>query len=265
MTAVLRRARLLVAYHGSSFHGFAINRDVRTVAGLLTDTISMVTRQQVRLVGAGRTDTGVHGWGQVISLDLPDTTDLDNLAHRINRMCGPAIVIRAGRWSTDPDFSARFSATWRHYRYDVLNTSAPNPFLAATSWHVPQPLDLLVMNLAVDPLIGEHDFSSFGRRPPRIEGHREPSMHRYVFLARWRTVGADQPGLLRFDIRANAFCHQMVRSIVGTLVDVGRGTISAGEMTSILRAKNRAVAGQIAPPHGLCLWEVGYSDAEPWA
>ena len=259
----MRRARLLVAYDGSAFHGYAINRDVDTVAGVLTDTISMIVRQPVALVGAGRTDTGVHGWGQVVSLDLAESTDLDDLAHRINRMRGPRIVVRAARWATDPDFSARFSARWRHYRYDVLNTSVPNPFLAATAWHVPQPLDVLLMNLATDPLIGEHDFSSFGRRPPVVDG-RQPSMNRYVFLARWNEVGAESPGLLRFEIRANAFCHQMVRSIVGTLVDVGKGITSPGEMSAILRARNRKAAGALAPPHGLCLWEVGYPKTERW-
>ncbi len=260
---MLRRARLLVAYDGSAFHGYAINRGVDTVAGALTDTISLIVRRPVSLVGAGRTDSGVHGWGQVVSLDLPETTDLDNLAHRLNRMRGPQIVVRAARWCADPDFNARFSAHWRHYRYDILNTPAPSPFLAATAWHVPHPLNELLMNLAVDPLIGEHDFSSFGRRPPTVDG-REPSMSRYVFLARWSQVGPDQPGLLRFEIRANAFCHQMVRSIVGTLVDVGKGVTSAGEMTAIMQARDRAAAGAIAPPQGLCLWEVGYPDTERW-
>ena len=263
LSGVMRRARLLVAYDGSAFHGYAVNRDVDTVAGVLTETISMITRRPVSLVGAGRTDAGVHAWGQVVSLDLDEGIDLDDLAHRINRVRGPRIVVRAARWATDPGFSARFSAVWRHYRYDVLNTPEPNPFLAATAWHVPQPLDLVVMNLATDPLIGEHDFSSFGRRPPAVD-RREPSMNRYVFLARWNHAGPHSPGLLRFEIRANAFCHQMVRSIVGTLVDVGKAKTSAGEMSAILRAKDRNAAGAIAPPHGLCLWEVGYPESERW-
>jgi tRNA pseudouridine38-40 synthase len=261
---VFRRARLLIAYDGSTFHGFAINRGVDTVAGLLTEKISMITRRPVQLVGAGRTDAGVHAWGQVVSLDLAGDTDLANLQHRLNRILDPKIVVRAARWTTDPDFSARFSALWRHYRYDVLNTPTPHPFLAATSWHVAAPLNPVLMNLACDALIGERDFSSFGRRPPSVDGQRQPGMSRYVFVARWADLGAQQPGLLRFEIRANAFCHQMVRSIVGTLVDVGHGAVTAGEMTAILRAKDRRAAGQLAPPRGLCLWEVGYPPGEEW-
>jgi len=259
MTSLLRRARLTVAYDGTSFHGFAENDGVRTVMGELRDAVERVVRQPVELVGAGRTDAGVHGWGQVVSCDLPEDTDLDGLARRINRMCGPQVVALSAVWAEAPDFSARFSAKWRHYRYDVWNAPEPNAFLAATSWQIPIPLSLHTLRLACDPLIGEHDFSSFCRRPKVVEGQREPSMKRYVMLARWTEVSTDYgPGLLRFEIRANAFCHQMVRAIVGTMVDAGCGRIHAGDMRGILLAKDRQVAGQVAPAHGLCLWEVGY-------
>ncbi|MFM7686148.1 MAG: tRNA pseudouridine synthase A, partial [Actinomycetota bacterium] len=212
----------------------------------------------VQPVGAGRTDAGVHGWGQVVSLDLPDGTDLGDLQRRVNRMCGPSIAVRDAEWATDPEFSARFSATWRHYRYHVLNHPVPDPFTAGSAWHVPQPLNLWAMQLAADPFIGEHDFSSFCRRPKVPEGATPPSMQRRVLSATWREVQGDHPGLLRFEIRANAFCHQMVRSIVGTLVDVGLGRLHAGDIRAILRGRDRAKAGTVAPPHGLVLWEVGY-------
>jgi tRNA pseudouridine38-40 synthase len=115
------------------------------------------------------------------------------------------------------------------------------------------------MQAACDPLIGDHDFTSFCRRPKVDENEPEPSMVRRVLSAKW---SADEwnGALLRFEIRANAFCHQMVRSIVGLLVDVGRGRRRAGEVLAVLRAKDRAGVGNIAPPHGLCLWEVGYPD-----
>ena len=256
---LLRRARLTVAYDGTLFHGFAENDGVRTVMGDLRDAIEKVARQRVELVGAGRTDAGVHGWGQVVSCDLPDDTDLDDLVRRINRMCGPEVVVRTAAWAEPADFSARFTATWRHYRYDVWNAPHPNPFLAATTWHVPQPLSLPALWLACDPLIGEHEFSSFCRRPKAVVGQPDPSMTRRVTLARWSEVPTDYgAGLLRFEIRANAFCHQMVRSIVGTLVDAGAGRLHAGDIRSILLAKDRQAAGQVAPAHGLCLWEVGY-------
>jgi tRNA pseudouridine38-40 synthase len=256
---MLRRARLTVAYDGTSFHGFAVNDGVRTVIGELREAIEKVVRQPVDLVGAGRTDAGVHGWGQVVSCDLPADTELDSLLRRVNRMCGPAIVARAAVWATSPDFSARYSAAWRHYRYDVWNAPQPNAFLAATSWHVFQPLSLPTLRLTCDPLIGEHDFSSFCRRPRAVPGQAEPSMKRYVMLARWSEVPTDYgTGLLRFEIRANAFCHQMVRALVGTMVDAGAGRLPAGDMRGILQSKDRSGAGQVAPPHGLCLWEVGY-------
>ncbi len=256
---MVRRARLTVAYDGTSLHGFAENDGVRTVMGQLREAIEKVVRQPVELVGAGRTDAGVHGWGQVISCDLPADTELDALIRRVNRMCAPEIVARAGVWAERPDFSARFSATWRHYRYDIWNAPQANPFLINSAWHVVQPLSLPGLRLACDPLIGEHDFSSFCRRPKTVEGQQEPSMVRRVMIAKWSEPPSDYgTGLLRFEIRANAFCHQMVRAIVGTLVDAGAGRLHAGDVLGILQAKDRQRAGQVAPPHGLCLWEVGY-------
>jgi tRNA pseudouridine38-40 synthase len=250
---------MTIAYDGTSFHGFAENDGVRTVMGELRDAVEKVVRQHVDLVGAGRTDAGVHGWGQVVSCDLPDDTDLEALVRRINRMCGPDVVARAAEWAESADFSARFSATWRHSRYDIWNAPQPNPFLASRSWHVLSPLSLPTLRLTCDPLIGEHDFSSFCRRPKSIPGQPDPSMTRKVMLARWSEVETDYgPGLLRFEIRANAFCHQMVRAIVGTMVDAGAGRLPAGDMRGILLGKDRQAAGQVAPPHGLCLWEVGY-------
>ena len=259
----LRRVRLVVAYHGGSFRGFARNEGVTTVVGVLTDALRTITRHPLDLVGAGRTDAGVHGWGQVVSCDLPATTDLANVVHRVNLMCGGTVVVRSADWADD-DFSARFSATWRHYRYTVLNSPAPNPFLAETAWHVHRPLSLAAMQLACDPLIGEQDFSSFCRVPDRVEGAPAPSMHRYVMIARWADVSDElapfttDQRVLRFEIRANAFCHQMVRSIVGMMIDVGTGDKRAGDVRGIMRAKDRRAAARLAPPHGLCLWEVGY-------
>jgi tRNA pseudouridine38-40 synthase len=250
-----RRVRLVVAYDGTPFHGFAANAGVRTVMGDLSAAIETIVRQPVKLTGAGRTDAGVHAWGQVVSGDLPAGTDLDDLARRLNKLCAPAIAVRSAEWAAD-EFDARFSARWREYRYDVWNAATPNPLLAGRAWFVPQPLARWAMEAACDPLIGEHDFTSFCRRPKIDESEPEPSMVRRVLAARW--VEVDEDGLLRFEIRANAFCHQMVRSIVGTLVDVGLHKASPGDMRGILLARDREAAGQVAPPHGLVLYEVGY-------
>jgi tRNA pseudouridine38-40 synthase len=252
----MRRARLLVAYDGTDLHGFARNPGVRTVLGELTDAVSRVVRAPVALTGAGRTDAGVHGWGQVVSGDLPDATDLAELTRRVNKLCAPAVAVRDARWADDPDFDARFSASWRRYRYHVWNDPTPNPLRARTSWHVPQPLAVWAMQAATDPLIGEHDFASFCRRPKVAEGEPAPSLVRRVLDARWDRLGGSP--MLRFEIRATSFCHQMVRSIVGLCVDVGSGSRTPGEVAGVLRAADRSAAGQVAPPHGLVLWEVGY-------
>jgi tRNA pseudouridine38-40 synthase len=259
----MRRARFTVAYDGTEFNGSAEQVGVPTVMGELRAAIERITRRPVEMYGAGRTDTGVHGWGQVVSLDLAADTDLLNLQRRINRLAGPNLAIRDIQWTTDPEFHARFSATYRHYRYHVLNAKEPNPFLTRTAWQITEPLHLPNMVLACDPLIGEHDFATFCRRPKQADGEPPKSLVRRVVRADWKVVEGETPSLLRFEIRANAFCHQMVRSIVGTLVDVGLGKLHAGDIRSILVQRNRQAAGQVAPPHGLMLWEVGYPADQP--
>ena len=245
---------MTVAYDGARFRGFALNPGVPTVAGALSSTLERILRYPVELTGAGRTDAGVHAWGQVVSFDARGDVDLGRVQRSVNALCGPAIVVRAAEVVAD-DFDARFSALWRRYRYTILNRATPDPFLAPTSWHVPVPLVLETMRLGIDPLIGEHDFSALCRRP-RAEPGAQVSLVRRVLDARWDAL---DEGVLRFEIRANAFCQQMVRSIVGLLVDVGRGRRRAGEIRGLLAARDRTAVGTVAPPHGLCLWEVGYA------
>lgn len=246
---------MTVAYDGGGFRGFAANPGVKTVAGTLATSIRRVLGHPVTLTCAGRTDAGVHAWGQVVSFDArEDGLDLPALQRALNQLCGPAIAVRDIA-AAEPDFDARRSATARSYRYTVLNSAVPDPFLARTAWRVEHPLDVDAMRLACDPLIGEHDFSSFCRRPKVPEGAEEPSLVRWVSDAAWDELGC---GLLRFDITASSFCQQMVRALVGTLVEVGRGRRSAGEVSAILRARDRHAAGDLAPPHGLCLWSVAF-------
>lgn len=244
---------MTVAYEGSGFHGFAFNPGVVTVAGVLREALAKVLGEDVELTCAGRTDKGVHAWGQVVHLDVspPDAEAeaLVGLQRSLNRMLAPKIVVREAEVAP-PGFDARRSAIGRRYRYTVLNRPLPDPFLAATAWHAPEPLDVRAMQLACDPLIGEHDWSAFCRRVGE-----EASLVRVVRYARWLQLG---DGLLRFDIEANAFCQQMVRSLVGTLVAVGRGRLRAGDIGGILRSRDRAQAAQPAPPQGLCLWEALY-------
>jgi tRNA pseudouridine38-40 synthase len=250
----ISRVKMVVAYDGGPFRGFAENAGVPTVAGTLRAALERVLRTEVELTGAGRTDTGVHAWGQVASFDAPaDGLDLARLQRSVNGLCGPAIVVRSVEVAA-PDFDARFSARWRQYRYRILNRDVPDPFLAPTTWYVEPSLDLHLLTLACDPLIGEHDFSSFCRRR---RGDVEQTLVRRVLDARW---SIPEPDIVQFEIEATAFCHQMVRSIVGLLVEVGQGRRTPGDVMEVLRARDRSRAGQLAPPHGLCLWEVGYGE-----
>ena len=250
------RVRMTVAYLGTGFHGFAAQKSgVKTVAGTLVAAIRQVTGNDIDLTCAGRTDAGVHAWGQVVSFDLPAECDLVSLQRSLNKMLGPSIVVRTCDAAGSPDFDARRSATGRSYRYTVVNRPVPDPFLAHMAWHVDDPLDVRSMQLACDPLIGEHDFTTFCKKPPASTIGAPPSMVRRVTDARWVDLG---DGVLRFDIEASAFCHQMVRSLVGTLVAVGRGRKKAGDMAWILRSQDRALAASPAPAHGLTLWAVSY-------
>ena len=263
---MLRRAGSTVAYVGTEFHGFAEADGVRTVMGDLRAAIEKIVRDQVSPVGAGRTDAGVHGWGQVVSLDLPDDFRPRRPATPSEPHARPVIAVRDAVWTDDPDFSARFSAAWRHYRYHVLNTPSPRSVPRPPPGTCRNRLHLWAMQLACDPLIGEHDFSSFCRRPKVADGVTPPSMRRRVHQRRVEAGHRrppPRPGLLRFEIRANAFCHQMVRSIVGTLVEVGLGKLRAGDVRGILLERDRQAAGTVAPPHGLVLWEVGYPVGVP--
>ncbi|WCO66639.1 tRNA pseudouridine(38-40) synthase TruA [Iamia majanohamensis] len=258
-TGPTRRLRLTVAYDGSGFHGFARNVGVRTVAGTLTEALARHLGHPVDLTCAGRTDRGVHAQGQVVTLDVAADRvtrddDLTALVRAVNRMCGPEVAVRDPALVGD-DVDARFSATARRYRYLVWNHPEPDPFSARTAWHVPRPLSLPALRLGCDPLIGEHDFSTFCRRPKGREV--EASLVRRVTEAAWHDDG---DGRLRFEVEASAFCHQMVRALVGTLVAVGLGRMAAGEVRAAMDARDRSRAGDLAPPHGLTLWTVRYGD-----
>ena len=253
------RIRLVVAYDGAGFSGFAPNAGVKTVGGTLGAALERVLGQPVQLTCAGRTDAGVHAWGQVVSFDTPgDGIDLTALQRSVNRQLGPRIVVREAAVAP-AGFDARRSAVARRYRYTVLNRPVADPFLAATTWHVEAPLDLAAMRLACDPLVGEHDFSAFCRVPKAPPGAPAPSLVRRLHDVRWLDLG---DGRLRLDIEASSFCHQMVRSVVGTLVEMGAGRKRAGDMRGIVASGDRARAGHLAPAHGLCLWAVVYDGGE---
>ena len=249
------RYRLTVSYDGTAFHGFAKNPNVETVEGLLTEALQKLLGTAPSLTCAGRTDAGVHARGQVVSFDsIP--FEMAKIQKALNTLCSPHIVITAIE-EADEQFNARFSAKNRTYRYQVLNQVHPDPFLSRYSWHVRAPISIERMNTAGQELVGEHDFSSFCRKNIiEINGEQvHASLTREVTSLRW---DATESNLLELWITANAFCHQMVRSITGTLVDIGVGKLDERSVEEILEGRHRNLAGQVAPPHGLTLWNVGY-------
>jgi len=259
-----QRWRLLIAYDGAAFRGFADQPELPTVAGALRLALGRTARmpESPAVTCAGRTDAGVHARGQVVHVDLPPMPfDGLGLARNLNRQLSPSIVV-LGATAVSSAFDARRSATARSYRYLVWNAPAPDPLLDPTAWHVRDLLDLRAMGAASDVLLGSHDFRSFCRRKPGTSAD-EPIVRR-VTRAAWSLdqgpeVGDAGPGrLLRFEIEANSFCHQMVRSVVGSLVEVGRGQGNAATLLARLRAANRHRAADPAPAKGLCLVSVAY-------
>jgi tRNA pseudouridine38-40 synthase len=279
--AATQRWRLVIAYDGAAFRGFAVQPEVPTVAGALRQALERTARmsEPPAITCAGRTDAGVHARGQVVHVDLPPIPyDASGLARALNRQLAPRIVVRRAE-QVGVDFDARRSATGRSYRYLVWNAPAPDPLLAPIAWHVRDALDLVAMRTASDVVLGSHDFRSFCRRRPGTDGSLP--LVRKVTRARWsvdhgpeatdadgRAPSASGPEsgsgsgvearLLRFDISANSFCHQMVRSLVGSLVDVGRGRQNAAELLERLRALTRHAMPDPAPAAGLCLISVDY-------
>jgi len=254
------RLRLQVAYDGGGFHGFAAQEGQRTVAGVLAEALQTVVRHPVRLVCAGRTDRGVHAQSQVVHVDVRPGIELDRLVRSVNALVGPDVVV-VDAAEVDGTFDARHSARRRSYRYLVHEATAPDPWWRGRVWTVPGPLDLRAMQAGADALLGEHDFRSFCRRPP---GHdAETPVVRRVLDARWSVVPAPAAlvtwgQLLRFDVTAVAFCHQMVRSVVGLLVAVGQGRQRPADVHWALQRGDRTGMPDPAPPGGLSLVGVDY-------
>jgi len=219
---------------------------VRTVQGVLEAALSRVAGP-VETSVAGRTDKGVHATGQVVSFVSDIDLDPERIRRSVNRQVGPEISVLDIAVVADT-FHARFSATGRAYRYQLLNREAPDPFRAATTWHYPHPVSIETMNAASDAFVGEHDFASLCRS---AEGR---STVRDVLWARWHR--ADD--LVEFSVAASSFCHQMVRSMVALTVEVGRGRLPADSVPGILDAMDRSQGSGAAPPHGLTLTAVSY-------
>lgn len=244
--------RLVLAYDGTGFRGWARQPGLRTVQGVVEEVLERVLRAPPRISVAGRTDAGVHARGQVVSFPAPDGLDPARVQRALNRTLAPEVV--AVRAALAPGaFDARHSATGRQYRYRIDLGSVPDPFTARFTWHRPGALDLEAMRIAASALVGEHDFASFCRAP------KLPASS----VRRLERLDVRRSGhRLAVDARANGFLHQMVRSLVGMLVAVGEGRMDAGSMAQVLHARDRAAAGPVAPAHGLTLERVLYRNRD---
>ncbi|MBV8373591.1 MAG: tRNA pseudouridine(38-40) synthase TruA [Candidatus Eremiobacteraeota bacterium] len=242
--------RLTLEYDGTNFCGFQWQPAVRTVAGVLEAALSELLAEHVKVAAAGRTDSGVHASGQVVSFSTQRRFPFDRLCIALNAMLPRDIAIRRADVVDDP-FSARFSALERTYVYAIYNRAAPAPLLARYAYHVWLPLELQPMRAAAAQLLGEHDFRSFCAELPQsgvtVRAVRELNVER-------------RTDLLRVEIRAGGFLHRMVRTIVGTLVDCGTGRREARDVAAMLDARDRRAAGHTVPSCGLYFAGVRYAD-----
>jgi tRNA pseudouridine38-40 synthase len=238
---------MTLSYDGTRFRGWAKNSGQRTVEAVLSESLGRVLGDPPKLSVAGRTDAGVHARGQVASFEVAENVDLERLQRAINGMLAPEVVAEDVRRAPD-GFNARFSTTAREYRYRIDTAPWPDPFEARFVWHRPGVLALAPMREAARTLLGEHDFASFCRRPQ--SGGTTRRLER-LSIAR----DGDR---VEISLRANAFLHQMVRALVGTLVAVGDGRLEPVEVARILAARDRARSPQMAPAHGLTLERVVY-------
>jgi tRNA pseudouridine38-40 synthase len=239
--------RLDLGYDGTGFRGYARQDGLRTVQGSLENALETLLGHVPDTSVAGRTDAGVHALGQVVSFPFEGELDTARMLRSLNGLVGPEISVRAVSLVGD-DFHARHSASSRRYRYRIGTAPAGDPLTRHWTWEVGRALDVAAMAQAAGQFIGEHDFSSFCRS---VEGK---SNVRRVVESRLEAEGP----VIEFWIIANAFCHQMVRSLVGLLYDVGRGFTPEASVAEVIEARDRSRTATVAPPHGLTLWEVGY-------
>lgn len=252
-----RTLSLTVSYNGAPFSGFARQPGQLTVQGELEQALSLVFRRPVEVVCSGRTDAGVHALGQVVSFDVANDElegrNLYSLRRSLNALTHEGITVREVE-ERQPGFSARFDAQWREYHYHVCLDEVPPLFMRDFSWYVHGQLDIDAMREAAAHLVGEHDFKSFCMAASAVGKPTCRNVHE-ISLSREMIMGE---GILTIKVVGNAFLHSMVRTIVGTLVMVGRGQRKPEWVREVLEARNRTAAGENAPAAGLVFWRVRY-------
>ncbi|HET7343221.1 MAG TPA: tRNA pseudouridine(38-40) synthase TruA [Methylomirabilota bacterium] len=246
----LRAYRLTVAYDGTDFHGWQVQPDVLSVQGTLLQAARPLFQGEVRLVGASRTDAGVHALRQVVSVQGEGTLPAVSLQAALNAAL-PRTVRVAAAAEVEPGFDARRSALGKRYLYLIDNAPVPSPLRLRWAWHVSRPLDLAAMRAALAPLRGRHDFSAFCAAPGR---EAEP-------VCRVRAVHVlARKSLVAILVSADRFLHHMVRNVVGSAVEVGRGAEPPAWLAEVLRGRDRRRAGPTAPARGLLLLRVRYTE-----
>lgn len=243
--------KLTVQYDGTDFHGWQRQPGFLTIQGEIERLLSMITGRSVTIEGSGRTDAGVHALGQVASFSAETKLGDADIFRALNGLLLKEICIKECREVTR-GFHARFDATGKTYRYCILNRVLKDPFRRRYSWHIQKKLDLEKMTEAASYFVGEYDFKSF-------ENAGSPRLHTVRHITSAVFKESDE-GMLFFEVSANGFLQNMVRNIVGTLVDVGMGRTRPDRISRIIEARDRTKAGPTAPPVGLFLLEVYYPE-----
>jgi tRNA pseudouridine38-40 synthase len=246
---VMRNFKVVLAYDGSEFSGWQVQPDAATVQGTLASAIGRITGEKVLPQGSGRTDAGVHALGQVATFAMESSIPAENLGKALNRnLPGSIRVLNVEEVATE--FHARKSARAKSYRYRMYRGAICPPFLARYVWHFPYRLDEGAMCGAAGAVAGRHDFTSFAAVDPE-RGHEDGTVCnvREIFASSWERQGEE----FVYTVRGSGFLHHMVRNLVGTFVLVGKGTLTAAEVSRILEARNRSAAGATAPASGLFL------------
>lgn len=258
--------KLTIAYDGTTFVGWQRQATGESIQGLLERALATLDKQPVSVAGAGRTDAGVHALGQVASFSLARDIDVDTVRRALNAHLPPAVRV-VDVAAVDNRFHARFSSVSKIYRYRIWNAEVLNPFERPYVWHVPSPpLDSAAMDDAAQQLVGTHEFSSF-----QSAGATTSTAERTLYSSLvWRgevdlsrsTSGPTSVPLLTYEVHGTGFLKHMVRSIVGTLVEVGRGRRTPASMLDVLQKRSRACAGETAPAAGLFLVSVSYESPD---
>ena len=267
--------KLILSYDGTDFSGWQVQPGEITIQGVLQTALRRITGEAPLPQGSGRTDAGVHALAQVASFELQAPIPPHNLERALNRILPPAIRIREAR-IVDHAFHARHSATSKTYEYRVLleqptlGAICP-PFLARYVYACPWPLDLVALQSAASFFLGEHDFLSFAATDPdsatrtscpgadTVQTVAKPSTIRAIYSSTWERKTPEGGEMLVYRVRGSGFLHHMVRNLVGTMLDVGRGYRTAGEIPAMLAARSRSAAGPTAPARGLFLNSVEYT------